>query len=143
VEHVALEYLEHTRKWTNSQDQDKDLHWTTDCLFELELDHPELCLSVVVSALKRASTIDDVDIIAAGSLETIIARHGDRVIEQIEDLAKSSVRFRYALTGVWAQGQEESEIWQRVLRARAAGPNINHAKRIPVDDILPFDATRH
>jgi hypothetical protein len=54
--------------------------------------------------------------LAAGPLETLLARHGTAIISDIEMLAKSDQKFRILLRGVW-QNMIDDQTWARVLKA--------------------------
>jgi hypothetical protein len=74
--------------------------------------------------------------IAAGALEDITADHGPVVIGQIEELAHRSARFRYMLSGVWTRGEgPNGETWQRELKARAQGPDMDKGDPLPSLDL--------
>lgn len=106
--------------------------WIWQCLDELVDTHPLLALDCVAVAVSQCADSPVLSCIAAGPLEDMIADHGLDVIEEIEALAKGQPRFRYVLAGVWPRGQDEgAEVWQRVLRARAAGPHMDLSDRVP------------
>ncbi|MGQ0563603.1 MAG: DUF6869 domain-containing protein [Gemmobacter sp.] len=115
--------------------RDSELDWSFSCIWSLGLQHPEITLDVVIECLRQATTIDEVGMIAAGPLEQVISMHGQQVIERIEMLAQSSSRFRFALSGVWSQGQDESEVWRRVLGARAPDHELDRAAALPAADL--------
>jgi hypothetical protein len=112
-----------------------DTVWSASCLLELELNHPNLAFEVLVIALRRATSIEEVSILAAGTLEQIIVDHGPSMIDRIEALAKTSRRFRFALSGVWPQGRKETDVWQRVLAAASAGPQMDQTDALPPPDL--------
>lgn len=106
--------------------------WIWQCLDELVDKHPLLALDCVAVAVSQCADPPVLSCIAAGPLEDLIADHGPDVIGEIETLAKGQPRFRYVLAGVWPRGQDEgAEVWQRVLRARAAGPHMDLTDRVP------------
>jgi hypothetical protein len=95
-----------------------DFPWSVLCVFELR-DYPVECWAFLRKALAGAETVWQVIMLAAGPLEDLIADHGQTVIERIEREARHSARFRFALTGVWPQGQTENPVWPRIEAARA------------------------
>ncbi len=99
--------------------QDDDVPWSVLCVLELG-GHPEETWVFVRKALAAAETVWQVVMLAAGPLEDLIADHGATVIDRIEREARQSPRFRFALTGVWPQGNRQSPVWTRVEAARAA-----------------------
>lgn len=96
-----------------------DFPWSALCVFELR-DYPDEAWTFVREALAAAETVWQVVMLAAGPLEDLIAEHGAAVIDRIEREARHSARFRFALTGVWPQGNGETPVWARVEAARAA-----------------------
>ncbi|MCB2115460.1 MAG: hypothetical protein KDE00_03975 [Rhodobacteraceae bacterium] len=104
----------------NREERDEDDYpWSALCVFELR-NYPDLTWSFVQKALSGAETVWQVIMLAAGPLEDLIADHGETVIDRIEHAARHSPRFRFALTGVWPQGNQASPVWARVEAARAA-----------------------
>lgn len=114
-----------------SFENDAHGHWSYDCAGTLVRDDAEngwLFLLKVVDALQRQ---EQAVLLAAGEAENLIYHHGDILIDRIEDQAKESPRFRFVLSGIWPQGQEESVTWQRVLVARSDGPEIDAGDPLP------------
>ena len=97
----------------------EDFPWSTLCVFELR-HHPEEAWIFVRQALSAAETVWQVIMLAAGPLEDLITEHGALIIDRIEREARHSSRFRFALTGVWPQGMEDTPTWARVEAARAS-----------------------
>lgn len=112
-------------------DPDADLHWCQTCVMNLEANHPDRCFALVMACLPKITTRDQAGIVAAGPLEELVAQHGDAMIGRIEDMARQSARFRYVLSGVWPQGEQDGPIWARVLQARSPGPSIEDDGPIP------------
>ncbi len=106
-------------------------HWSFSCLDDLCRDHPEAAWLTILDLLPRLETVEEASIVAAGPVEDLIARQGDVAIVRIEDLAGRSARFRFVLSGVRPQGNSESDIWNRVLRARGPGPDIDMGDPLP------------
>lgn len=105
---------------------EEEQHWSYGCLADIVESRPDLGLDVVLLACAKMTTAEEAAILAAGPLEDLIAEHGAAVIDRIETEARKSVRFRYLLTGVWPQGQRDSDAWRRVENARREGPHIDH-----------------
>jgi len=128
VDHLAAAYVAAMPEKERASQEIDGLHWTVNCVFELEHEHPELCLEVVLASLKLVKTSFQAGYLAAGPLEQIIADHGERVIEGVETMARQSRRFRYLLTGVWPQGNDDNQVWQRVLKARGWASHEYHTQ---------------
>lgn len=86
-------------------------------LFELVCDEPEVAWSIILQILAHPLTSEQESMLAAGPVETLLARHGPQFIERTEHEAKRNPRFNHLLGGVWRNGMSE-EIWTRVQKAR-------------------------
>ncbi len=106
-------------------------HWSFSCMGELIDTDPMLALDLVLRLAAQIDEDEEAGSLAAGPLEDLIACHGETVIDRIEAEARTSARFRYLLSGVWPQRQQDGPIWQRVLAARAAGPDMDLGDRLP------------
>jgi hypothetical protein len=117
-------------------EKEEDVAWVSDLMYHLVHEAPHVALDCIVSAARQNLSAFQVSCIAAGELEDIIADHGPVVIERIEALAQTSARFRYMLSGVWTRGEDPNgEIWQRVLRARTQGPDLDRGDPLPLVDL--------
>lgn len=115
-----------------SETMQEDWFLIDECLRELARVDPQMALDCVVMAIAQCDDYEDLAYLAAGPLEDLIADEGPVVIENFETWARQQPRFRYALSAVWPRGQDEdAEVWQRVLRARAAGPNLDLTDQVP------------
>ncbi len=94
-----------------------DMAWSDLCVFELDA-HPELLWSFVLRALRKAETVWQAGLVAAGPLEELLTNHGADFIDRLEDQARRSPRIRYALTGVWTQDIQDRDIRGRIEAAR-------------------------
>lgn len=56
-------------------------------------------------------------VFAAGPLEDLLAKHGQKYIDRIEELALEDEKFNMLLGGVW-RNTMASEVWNRVQTAR-------------------------
>jgi hypothetical protein len=117
VEALATLWLADNRAADGEENGDA-LPWSHLCVYELH-EHPEALWAFIRAALAGARTGWQAVMLAAGPLEDLIAGHGPAYIDRIEDQAARSARFRFALTGVWPQGQEDGPVWPRILAARA------------------------
>lgn len=112
----------------------KEEDWAYNCLDELLDRRPKQGFIVILEAASMLATNQAASYLAAGPLEQVIADRGETVIDAIEAIAERSARFRFLLTGVWPQGKEASDVWQRVLRARELGPWMDYAD-LPDNDL--------
>ncbi|MEZ5686465.1 MAG: hypothetical protein R3D78_11495 [Paracoccaceae bacterium] len=91
--------------------------WSDLCVFELGA-HPQACLAFCLRALRKAETLWQVGLVAAGPLEELLAEHGAEVIAALEDQARRAPRIAYALTGIWTDDLP-ADIAARLEAARA------------------------
>lgn len=79
---------------------------------------PEQQWQFILAALEHASD-DELGAIAAGPLEHLLGKHGERFIDEVERRAASDPKFAQMLSGVWKYMMKD-EIWSRVeaLKAR-------------------------
>jgi hypothetical protein len=111
-----------------------ETRWANDCVFEMEEEHPEHLLALVIAAIDACETLEDLSYIAAGPLENMVVKHGPRVISDIERLASKSAKFRYALSGIWSQGGSvDKGVWERIGLAVARGGRMSNDGRGPWD----------
>ncbi|MBB5358054.1 hypothetical protein HDE76_001260 [Rhodanobacter sp. ANJX3] len=72
--------------------------------WELPRENQELCLESIINVLARidGSSLNRLlSVLAAGSLEDLLAVNGYVVVEQVEVLARRSLELRLLLNGVW------------------------------------------
>lgn len=116
---VARAVVLHGRTFTESGDNldpaARDEHaWASDCAYEVEEEHPLLLLPLTVAAIDSCETPRDAAFIAAGLLENAVGKHGPALVDQIEQLASKSAKFRYVLSAIWGQAYTDPDVWARV-----------------------------
>ena len=79
---------------------------------------PEHQWQFILAAIAHASE-DELGDIAAGPVEHLLGKHGDRYIEEVEQRAEADPKFARMLSGVWKYTMSE-DVWARVeaLKAR-------------------------
>lgn len=90
--------------------------WVWEQLDALCRNDPELAWSVVLEILERTHSTQALECLAAGPLEDLLAEHGNRLIELVEQEAQQSSAFRGLLAGVW-QNTMSDDLWLRVQAA--------------------------
>lgn len=111
-----------------------ETRWASDCAFEIENEHPEHLLPLVLAAMDACETLQDAAYIAAGVTENMVVKHGPRVISDVERLASKSAKFRYILSGIWSQGGSVGAgVWERIGLAVARGGRMSNDGRGPWD----------
>jgi hypothetical protein len=83
---------------------------------------PEHQWQFILAAVAHASD-DELGHIAAGPIEHLLGKHGERYIEKVEQRAEADPKFARMLAGVWKHLMTD-EVWTRVqaLKARYAPP---------------------
>lgn len=107
--------------------------WAGDCAYEVEEDHADMLIPLTVAAADACETPMDAAYVAAGLLENAITKHGARLIDEIENLAKASPKFRYFLSGVWGGSRTDPEVWKRVCKATGHVGLMDNDGRGPSD----------
>lgn len=111
-----------------------ETRWASDCAFEIENEHPEHLLPLVLAAMDACETLADAAYVAAGITENMVVKHGPRFISDIERLASKSAKFRYVLSGIWSQGGSvDKGVWERIGLAVARGGRMSNDGRGPWD----------
>ena len=86
-------------------------------MFEACTEEPEDAWPAILEVLRHDLTDEQVALLAAGPLETLLSWHGPEFIERVEQEATHNPRFRHLLGGVW-QSDMPPEIWQRIEGVR-------------------------
>jgi hypothetical protein len=83
---------------------------------------PEHQWQFILAAVTHASD-DELGDIAAGPVEHLLGKHGERYIEKVEQRAEADPKFARMLAGVWKHLMTD-EVWARVqaLKARYTPP---------------------
>jgi hypothetical protein len=109
-------YLPSTAKKERS-----DYFWAFEKLSDLVRKEPEAAWTIIEVIRKLDSSDLILANLAAGPVEAILARHGEKFIERIEVLARQDPVFRKLLGAVW-QNKISDHVWRR-LKA-VAGPSF-------------------
>lgn len=102
-------------EWLTKSQQPDELGWTL--LDEAPYEDPELAWQGVLSLLQRDLTPEQLALLAAGPLETLLSLHGSNYIERVESEATQNPRFNYLLGEVWRCNASQ-DVWDRVQKAR-------------------------
>ncbi len=93
--------------------------WAVSQVMDWALDgEADLLWAFILTAYKRNISDRVVSVLAAGPLEDLLAKHGPRFIERVEQLARQDETFNSLLGGVW-QNTMSDEVWERVQAARS------------------------
>src|SRR5262249_50028490 len=98
----------------DEQRTEVETKWAFDELEQLVESDPPHAWTVILCILGLSHQDGGaLDNLAAGPLETLLARHGRDVVEWVEAEAKSNPKFRDLLKGVWGNAIDKS-VWTRV-----------------------------
>jgi hypothetical protein len=86
-------------------------------MFDVVHDSPEVAWSAILRILERELTMEQISLLAAGPLESLLVMHSSQFIDWVEREAKRNQRFNHLLGGAW-QSNMSQEIWQRVQAVR-------------------------
>jgi hypothetical protein len=113
---LITSWIKHFENEDKKSRKDDGLSWTFEKLYDICRENPEVALKVITAILSSTQHEPVLSCLAAGPLEDILAWHGDKVIGEVETLARRDPRFRSLLQGVWRRGMSD-ELWGRVLKA--------------------------
>lgn len=135
LETVGAGYIAYLRvSRTLGPDDSHPDYWTWLVVHHLVQREPDVCLDLLCAAVAQCRDVQELSHLAAGHLEDLIAQRGDEVIARIEALARENPRFRLALTGVWPQGNRETEVWRRIEAARQGDDTVDTTTELPPVD---------
>jgi len=86
-------------------------------MFDAVTEEPEIAWQAILDISKRELSEEQLALLAAGPLETLLSLHGAVFIDRLLDEAKRSSRFNHLLGGVWRQKMPQ-EIWERIESVR-------------------------
>lgn len=109
--------------------------WAWEVVDDACRDDPERGWQHVLAILTAAKSPLIIERLGAGPLEDLLAKHGDTLIERVEDLAQRNMKFRECLTNTW-QNAMSMDIWTRVCRATNRDPSN------PQGDSSPAEAAK-
>lgn len=93
----------------------RELYWSHEKLDDLCWRFPKKAFAIILEILNKTDRDFVLDNLSAGPLESVIARHGNEVIDLVEREAKSNNRFCELIAGVWKNTMSD-DIWLRVKK---------------------------
>jgi hypothetical protein len=98
-------------------------YWAWEALDKLCSRSPEVAWTVILRILNSTDHEFVLENLAAGPLETLLARHGRKFIGLIEERAEADLRFRWLLAGIWKNSIPD-DLWSRLQAAVNEVPEI-------------------
>ena len=106
--------LQHAPKKAKERD---DLFWSFEAMCDVVESEPERALELILMILSRDDSAPVVQILAAGPLEDLLARHGAAIIGKVEAAARRNPKFAFLLGGVWPSSIAKN-VWRKVEALR-------------------------
>lgn len=113
---AAWHWRDQNPGWHERDDTHPD-DWADGELDDLCHADPETTFQIILDILRADSAPSIMEVLAAGPLEDLLARHGPFVIDWIEKQARVDPLFKKLLGGVW-QNRTDAVIWDRVVAIR-------------------------
>jgi len=76
-------------------------------------DDPDSTWKFILAVLEKNSSKEIMEKLSVGLLEDLLAKHGQHIIERVEEEAKRNAKFASLLGGVWKNRMDE-DIWVRM-----------------------------
>lgn len=120
-EELAIAWIRRYELINRETDQSpaaKSLFWAFQKLDEYCEREPDRAFALILAIAHLTDNEFVLDNLAAGPLESLLARNGRVVIDDIEREAPRNDKLRELLQGVWRNVIEEA-VWQRVEKSRS------------------------
>ena len=98
--------------WHGDSAKRIELSGATD-LYDLTYEEPEKLWLLILEIHHRDQSIAIQQVLAAGPVEDLLAKHGDTFIERVEAEARRDPQFAKLLGGVWKSTMSDA-IWDRL-----------------------------
>ena len=89
------------------------LWWAYDELEQLISNHPFDALEIILAILEITKDGRTIASLAAGPLESLLVKHGKRVVERVIGHATTDPRFYELLQGVWGNSVDR-DVWKAI-----------------------------
>ncbi len=93
-----------TRAWIDFQrTRGADLEWSSDEFIELANQTPEVAWECILGVIEAECRDDILANLAEGPLEDLLAEHGSRFIDRIENMSRENIVFARLVKHVWVE----------------------------------------
>lgn len=89
--------------------------WAYEKLDDICWNDPKMALKIILEIVNETNAEFVLDNLAAGPLESLLARHGDKVIYLVESEAQKNSKFRELIQGVW-RNTISDDVWIRLKK---------------------------
>ncbi len=111
-----------------------------DCVDEMVQAAPDAAVTFILAALDECRTGEQVALLGAGALETLLKAHGPKAIGPLEQAARRHAKVRYLLSATWGRSSMVPKVWEHLVAAVSPGPVMDADPRTPaagmVDKVL-------
>ncbi|WP_072376024.1 DUF6869 domain-containing protein [Hyphomicrobium sp. NDB2Meth4] len=107
-----------------------------DCVDEMVQTSPEAAVVFLLVALDECRTGEQVALLGAGALETLLKVHGPKVIGELDAAAQKHAKVRYLLSATWGQSSIVPKVWDHLVAAVAPGPVMDADPRTPAAGLI-------
>ena len=115
IAHTWIQNCASAYSFGNTSIEAESTWWAYEKLEQLIDQNPQRAFEVILEILKLADEERVLDNLAAGPLETLLVKNGDKVIEDVVYWAKNNTKFFELLRGVWGNSIDE-RIWSKIKR---------------------------
>lgn len=122
--HLAASWLS-LQKMPDAGSAREDLSWVVEKVWDLCDDAPNDAFEFILAVLEEDTSPATMAILSAGPLESLLRKHGPRIIARVERRARRDANFTRLLGHVW-QNAMSSKIWTRV-RSTWERQSVRHA----------------
>ena len=98
--------------WHGDSAKRIELSEATD-LYDLTYEEPEKLWLLILEIHHRDQSVTIQEVLSAGPVEDLLAKHGDTFIERVEAEARQDPQFARLLGGVWKNTMSDA-IWNRL-----------------------------
>ncbi|HEY6986688.1 MAG TPA: hypothetical protein VH375_11450 [Rhodanobacteraceae bacterium] len=95
----------------------EDLSWVVEKVWDLCDDAPNDAFEFILAVLERDLSSETLAVLSAGPLESLLRKHGPRIISRVERRARRDANFIRLLDHVWKNAMS-GKIWDRVQSVR-------------------------
>ena len=84
--------------------QNPNLEWSNDDFIDLANEDPEVAWACILGVIETEPTEEILTNLAEGPMEDLLAEHGPKFIDRIEDTSKDNIVFARLIKHVWVEG---------------------------------------
>ena len=96
----------------------EDTIWASEKIDLLVRELPLEGLDIVIQLINESENDKILAFVAAGPLEDLLSFNGDKILENLIEIADNNEKVQYALTGVWLDENEDKfyPLWWKLMQ---------------------------